>query len=366
MTTTPLHHMDDAWRTRAAGPRLDAVRATAPRLKDAIASSGKPTGVRTFDLVTFPYPSKFGLMGASLVPYPFLMMRNRMQIVQFLEGSKLRTLLVNPSDWERGEQAPFFAKQLALYGEVLSKNVFSTRHATVTEALTAAGIRPESVDYITFDHLHVQDLRRLLGSSDGEPALLPNAVLLAQREELDTLAHTHPLHRHWYVDGGLRGVDPRKLVALEGDVLVGPGVALVRTPGHTMGNHSIVLHTDAGVWTISENGISADAYVPSLSRIPGVKRWAAHYDVDVILNGNTRESSLDQYTSMTLEKLLADPSHARPDIPQTFPSSEMVPHPLAPGLRPTLLHGAINHGALDLRAPAPSRLRPDAAASPSR
>ncbi|HSK03053.1 MAG TPA: hypothetical protein VK932_17500, partial [Kofleriaceae bacterium] len=69
--------------------------------------------------------------------------------------------------------------------------------------------------------------------------------------------------------------------------------------------------------------------------------------VEVILNANTREGTLDQYTSMVLEKTIADPVPDRPELPQHFPSSELVPHPLAPGLSPSYSHGAITYGSVD-------------------
>ncbi len=42
---------------------------------------------------------------------------------------------------------------------------------------------------------------------------------------------------------------------------------------------------------------------------------------------------------MIKEKLIADPIPERPDLVQFFPSSELVRHPLAPGIRPTYRHG---------------------------
>jgi len=66
----------------------------------------------------------------------------------------------------------------------------------------------------------------------------------------------------------------------------------------------------------------------------------------VILNANTREATLDQYTSMVLEKTLADGVPDRPELPQHFSSSELVPHVLAPGLTPTHTFGAITFGEI--------------------
>lgn len=69
--------------------------------------------------------------------------------------------------------------------------------------------------------------------------------------------------------------------------------------------------------------------------------------VEVILNANTREESLDQYTSMVLEKTIADGVPDRPELPQHFPSSEMISQPLARGLSPTYSHGEITFGSIE-------------------
>jgi len=205
-------------------------------------------------------------------------------------------------------------------------------------------VAPEAIDYVTYDHLHVQDVRGLLAPGPGGRAYLPNAKLLAQRAELDTLANIHPLQVEWYIPECLAGVPADRIVALDGDFAIGGGFAIVRTPGHTWGNHTLVVVTDRGAWTISENGICVDAYAPGVSDIRGIAKHARASGVEVILNANTREGSLDQYTSMVLEKILADGVPDRPELPQHFSSSELVPHVLAPGLKPTYTHSAITHG----------------------
>src|SRR5690606_24938658 len=110
-----------------------------------------------------------------------------------------------------------------------------------------------------------------------------------------------------------------------------------------------------GLWTISENGIGPDAYAPHASAIPGLARAAREQDLEVVLNANSREGSLDQYTSMVLEKTLADPCADRPEFPQHFSSSELVRSKLTPGLQPTHVHGRITHGALRGPGRAPAR-----------
>jgi len=346
-----LTDLDSAWATRGSGARLDAVRRGGRKLRDRILGAGAAKCVRTIDLATFPYPTRYALQGVASSPAPYVFMRNRMQLVQVQTGGRTVSILVNPTDPQRSAAAPYFARLEERYGTVARK-LLSAFHTTIEHALATWGIAPESIDYVTFDHLHVQDVRGLLAPGPGGRAYLPNAKLLAQRAELDTLANIHPLQVEWYIPECLSGVPADRIVSLDGDYLIGGGFAIVRTPGHTWGNHTLVVVTDRGAWTISENGVCVDAYAPGISEIRGVATHAREAGVEVILNANTREGSLDQYTSMVLEKTLADAVPERPELPQHFSSSEVVPHVLAPGLKPTYTHGAITHGELVLKTSA--------------
>lgn len=354
---TRIDTLDEARAIDNPGQRLEAVRAGARNLRDRITRDGAAVAVRTWDLITFPYPTKYGLEGVARSFAPYVMMRNRVQLVQVRAEGQLVNILVNPSDPDRSLEAPFFAKQMERYGEFVTRRLMSHRHGTVEGALRKWGVAPEDIHYVTFDHLHVQDVRGLLGTTEPEPGfadptppLLPNARLLAQREELRTFEYLHPLQVPWYVRDGVRSVAPDKIVALDGDYVIGGGFALIRTPGHTDGNHSPAVVTDRGVWTISENGIAVDAYAPQHSKIRGLRGWANHAEVEVILNANTRENTLDQYISMVLEKSVADPCPDRPELPQHFPSSELTKSRLAPGLAPSYSHGHITHGTVERSA----------------
>lgn len=349
-----LSVLDTAWAECGAGARLEAVRRAGRRLRDHLLAAGPARCVRTADVATFPYPTRYGLQGAARSPLPYVFLRNRMHLVQVAAGGRTVTILVNPTDAARSARAPFFARMEERYGRLATK-LLSKVHPPIEEALRTWGVAPEAIDYVTFDHLHVQDVRGLLApAAPGGRAFLPNAKLLAQRAELDTLARLHPLQVEWYIPDCLAGVPADRIVVLDGDYAIGAGFAIVRTPGHTIGNHSIVVVTDRGAWTISENGICVDAYAPGTSEIRGLARHARDTGVEVILNANTREHSLDQYTSMVLEKTIADPVPDRPELPQHFSSSELVPHPLAPGLAPSYSHGTITHGTVEVASGAGS------------
>ena len=162
------------------------------------------------------------------------------------------------------------------------------------------------------------------GEAAPRPPLFPNAKLIAQRKEWDTFASLHPMQWAWYVEDGVKDLITDNVVLVEGDVELGKGVALVWTPGHTDGNHSLCVNTQDGVWVSSENGVAADSWHPHLSKIPGVRRTAEFFGREVILNSNTLEDSIDQCDSMIKEKALADPNKRDPRFLNVFPSSEMA------------------------------------------
>jgi len=346
-----LPELDAAWAIHGSGARLDAIRRAGRRLRDRILASGTASCVRTADVATYPYPVRYGLQGAAITPLPYLFLRSRMHLVQVPAGGRTISVLVNPSDPARAAATPYFARLEQRFGGIAGKLLAAT-HRTVEQALADWRVAPDAIDYVTFDHLHAQDVRGLLAPGPTGRAYLPNARLLAQRAELDALASLHPLQVEWYIPDCLAGVPPDRIVAIDGDFAIGGGLAVVRTPGHTRGNHTIVVVTGRGAWTISENGVGVDAYAPERSRIRGLARHARDAGVEVILNANTREATLDQYTSMVLEKTLADSVPDRPELPQHLASSELVGHLLAPGLAPTYSHGAVSHGEVAARTAA--------------
>jgi hypothetical protein len=351
-----LHELDEVWRAPSAGERLARVREAAPRFRERLLASGRVVGVRTFDNAGLPYPTTFAFGGAALSPVPYIMMTNRVNVVQFeTEDRVLRTLLFNPTDVERSARTPFFADiRGRLPAAISARLVERLKQPTAAERLATLGLRPEDVDYLAFDHLHTQDVRGLLGtakSADGEGlrAVFPRAKLLVWRPELDIFRAIHPLQRPWYIPEGVRHLPADRVVAYDGDMLLGKGVALVRTPGHTVGNWSLVINTDTGIWAVSENGVAADSYAPEASRIPGLRRHAQREGVEVILNSNTLEGRNDQYTSMVLEKSLVDRCRGDAAFCQHFPSSELTATPLTPGLSPTWRHGGIESGEIRRR-----------------
>jgi hypothetical protein len=320
----------EAWTETGAAERLRRLRKAAHSTREQLIDGGPVLSCSTHKLVTFPYPTKYAFAGGALSPAPFVMMTNRLQIVQFEHEGKRKTLLFNPTDIEGSRAATYFADLAEKFGTLLSRKLIPTYFGTVEEHLARVGLGPADIDFVAFDHLHVQELRRWL----GESAYFPNAKLLVMKAEWDEVQDVHPMNAVWYVPHGCE-IDESRVITLDGDVQLGRGLALLDTRGHTRGNMSLCVVTPDGPFVVSENGVAPESYAPLHSRIAGVRAYAEQMGFEVVLNGNTREDSLDQYSSMVVEKTVAGPCKRDPTFPAFAPSSELTSSILSPGLAPT-------------------------------
>lgn len=353
----PFHEFDAANDTWPRGDRPAAIRGAAAEFRARFATAeNRIRAARTVDIASAPYPLKFAFGGAARGPNPYINIINRLQIVQFEDfDGTLRTLAYEPTVTDGPQEAPFYEQMMRLPApDWVKYKLVAKIWNEPDQALAVAGLAPEDVDFVSFDHLHVQDLRFVLGTTapiPGESAprepLFPNAVLIAQRKEWDTFTSLHPMQWAWYVEDGVKDLRTDRVVLVDGDVELGKGVALVWTPGHTDGNHSLCINTPDGVWVSSENGVSADSWHPHLSRIPGVRRTAEYFGREVILNSNTLEDSIDQYDSMIKEKALADPNPRDPRFLNVFPSSEMAGWKRQWPVIPAFFYGGVNYGSLE-------------------
>ena len=170
-------------RTRPGRVATGRRRSARPRPSSGPASRPRRTGsraVRTVDIASAGYPLKFAFGGAAKGPNPYVNIINRLQVVQFEDfDGELRTLAYEPTVPEGPAEAPYYAQQIEQLGEFLSYKVLATIWNHPDEALVKAGLRPEDVDYVSFDHLHVQDLRFVLGTTEpiaGRGGAAPAAV----------------------------------------------------------------------------------------------------------------------------------------------------------------------------------------------
>ena len=178
------------------------------------------------------------------------------------------------------------------------------------------------------------------------PPLFPNAKLLVQRAEWDLVRAMHPWQAPWYQPGTYDDLRRGAVEQIEGDVLLGPGVALLATPGHSAGMMSLVLNTSTGIWASSENVIAAEMLTPEHTGIPGVRKTAERWGLEVILNGNTLENTAAQYNSVVKEKCIVDRSAVDGRFLQFLPTSELTRNALMIRTSPTFVHGRVQHGRL--------------------
>jgi hypothetical protein len=144
----------DVW---PRGDRLRAVRHAAAAYRERFVQQGRIHAVRSFDIAAAPYPTRFGFHGAALAVNPFVSIVNRMLVVQFdgFDG-ELKTLVWEPTVAAGTAQAPFYAQLKRLAGDFLTDHVFARYYNDPDTVLPSCGLRPEDVDFVSFDHLHVQ------------------------------------------------------------------------------------------------------------------------------------------------------------------------------------------------------------------
>jgi len=350
-----ISHFAAVARESQPGRQLDLIGEAAPEFRAWFRGTGMPDWIGTFDLVALPYPTRFGLFRAAISPAPYLSLTHRLVVVRWREpDGKSRVLLFEPTDVELARRTPYFAR-LSESTPAAFERAFARPLGDVVSHLRSVGIDAGDVDWITFDHLHTQDVRRWIGTTepahDLSPAapvaaLLPRARLIVQRAELESLAALHPLQVPWYQASTYTSLRQEALLPIDGDVLIGPGVALLSTPGHTIGNHTLVVNTETGIWASSENVIATECLTPEHSRIPGVRRYTSTWEQEVVLNANTLEDTARQYNSCVLEKSIVDVARADSRFLQFMPSSELTATILSPGTAPTFTHSGIFHGTL--------------------
>lgn len=351
--------------------RLEEVRARARAFRSAFSEGPRARSFRTCELVRAPYPTRYAFHACyteTIAVQPLIHVVNRLAVIQVDTRVGRKVVLFSPSDVHASARTRFFRRiggprlQKILgaqrsYGrprrmdavKAAAQQMLAPVTGSVEEWLHRMGLLPRDVDYIVYDHLHGQDLRGWLGTDDrhgSEPPLFPNAKLLVTRREWESARAVLAPHSDWYCPNGTRGIPPSRVVLVDGGVFVGDGLAFVETPGHTMGHWSMVVNTDRGILVSSENGVSADAYAPMASSMRAVRAYAKATGAEVVLNGNTQESGVDQYLSMVLEKEIAGPNREDPRFANVIPSCEFASFVLFGGLKPTLFWGDVQSGLL--------------------
>lgn len=325
--------------------RLRKLRIAGMALHERLMAEPVLPWVRSTALTRVPYPSWYAFTGVhaqQLLTGGMVHLMARVMMVQFLDwAGQRRTLLFNPHDVDRAVETPFF-KRMAKGLPSFVKQLVAPMYRSVPQALQEAGLTPADIDYVFYDHLHTQDLRGWLGQG-ATAGLFPKARLLVHRAEWTSVRGLLPSQADWYCPDGTAGIAADRVLSFDGSIQLGPGLAIVHTPGHTAGNCSLVFRGPQGVHVSSENGVSADSWSPQHSCDNAIRRYARDTGAEVVLNGNTLEGSVDQYLSMVLEKSIAGAAAEHP-FGNVIPSSECTPHWLLRGAPHSHLWGDIGFG----------------------
>ncbi|NRA23447.1 MAG: hypothetical protein HRU08_03040 [Oleispira sp.] len=344
-----INHFSNSRESLSPQERLKQVKLQAKHFVDDFKLINQQVQfMQTLDLVSVPYPVKSAFGKATNLINPYLYVTNRLMVLQFATQAGTKTLLFSPSDLSANAKTPYFQRLLGLMGK-FKKNLLpfvAPKHNTVEQALDKIGIKPEQVDFICYDNLHTQDLRKWLGSYE-QPAYFPNAKLLVMHQEWEAVKDLLPLQNHWYCPNGVEGIDPNKIIPLHSSIMLGDSLALIHTPGHTQGSQSLVVNTKSGIMVCSQNGIAVDNYSPAHSTIYGIADYVAQNQLSVIPNGDQPELRLDQYISMILEKTIADKHPDDDRFLYIMPSSELSARWQPFALSPTLSFGEIKLGEIN-------------------
>ncbi|SEF08023.1 Glyoxylase, beta-lactamase superfamily II [Rhizobiales bacterium GAS191] len=115
-------------------------------------------------------------------------------------------------------------------------------HASLAQALAAAGTTPEAIDMVIATHLHFDHAWNL--------DLFPRACVLVQRDEMFHAVDPVATQRIYYFRETLIGLlnrkRPSELRLVDGDETLMEGLSLLKAPGHTPGMQVPVVTTARG------------------------------------------------------------------------------------------------------------------------
>src|SRR5699024_4535039 len=196
-----IHDFDEVRQSPLPQERLKAARKQASAFRERFMDEPPVQFYQSADMVRVPYPTWYAYSGVytqSTYKFPYIHILNRIFIVQYHNFSgELKTLLFSPSDIEADRETPFFKRltdKMPSWSPL--EGVVAPIIRAVTGALAEVRLSPEDVDYISFDHLHTQDVRRWLGTKD-KPAYFPNAKLLVHEQEWLSTTSLLPVQADW-------------------------------------------------------------------------------------------------------------------------------------------------------------------------
>lgn len=121
------------------------------------------------------------------------------------------------------------------------------RDPGLPDALSAVGLTPQDIDLVVLSHLHFDHVGALVcPGRDGElTPLFPRARHVVQRRELEAWRHPDPRSKPSYKVENLQLLEEQgRLLVVDGEQQVAPGVTVRVTGGHTAGHQAIYVQDE--------------------------------------------------------------------------------------------------------------------------
>ena len=123
------------------------------------------------------------------------------------------------------------------------RNIYAyEREPGLPDTLAAVGLKPEDIDLVVLSHLHFDHVGALITPGrDGELVpLFPRARHVVQAAELKAWRHPDPRSKPSYKPENLSLLEEQgRLMVVEGDREVAPGISVRVTGGHTAGHQAV-------------------------------------------------------------------------------------------------------------------------------
>ncbi len=200
---------------------------------------------------------------------------------------KIRPLVVSKYNLRRGDMTnrlfygeTYWAPNVAWFIEGAGRNILidtsmsaeDTKKYTETkaedlisfeDALASVGRKPEDIDLIIQTHLHFDHC--------GNTAKCKNARVIVQKAELDFALAPHPVFAVTYDKGLIRDC---KIVPIQGDQEILPGIEVIFVPGHTVGTQAVSIQTAKGRAIISGFCSCHETFYPPTPKLQWGKDWS--------------------------------------------------------------------------------------------
>lgn len=124
------------------------------------------------------------------------------------------------------------------------RELYDLADTDVISALAGLGVEPGQIDLVVATHLHLDHVGGATGFSGAglaEPAFA-NARVVVQRDELEAALDPHPLSKGSYRRDDIAPlIESGRMMVVEGEAEVAPGVRVELTGGHTPGHQLVWL-----------------------------------------------------------------------------------------------------------------------------